>query len=157
MTKIENDPAGAAQRATRPALPKRFYAAAGVAERGGAFEVRLDEKPVKTPERRPLALPSRALAELVAAEWAAQETVIDPATMPLTILANVAIDRVAADPGATEAEIAKYAGSDLVCYRASEPAGLLGGRLLGGGRRHQQRHCRHDPCHTFSGHDSSSS
>ena len=96
MTKIENDPAGAAQRATRPALPKRFYAAAGVAERDGSFEVRLDEKPVKTPERRPLALPSRALAELVAAEWTAQESVIDPATMPpeLEITAKTWTDEI---------------------------------------------------------------
>ncbi|MEX2127479.1 MAG: ATP12 family protein [Xanthobacteraceae bacterium] len=113
------------QRAMRRALPKRFYKTTSVAGHDGAFEVRLDGKAAKTPARKTLALPSRALAEIVAAEWAAQGETIEPGKMPLTRLANVALDRVAADPEAVAAEIAKYAGSDLVCYRAREPAGLV--------------------------------
>jgi chaperone required for assembly of F1-ATPase len=114
-----------AQRAMRPVLPKRFYKETGVAERDGAFEVLLDGKAVKTPARNTLALPVRALAEAAAAEWAAQGETIDPRTMPLTKLANVALDRVAADADAVAGEIANYAGTDLVCYRASEPAALV--------------------------------
>jgi chaperone required for assembly of F1-ATPase len=118
-------PVQRAQRAMRPLLPKRFYREAGVAARDGAFAVLLDGKPVKTPARRTLTLPVRALADAIAAEWTAQGETIDPATMPLTRLANVALDRVAGEAEAVRAEIANYAGTDLVCYRASEPAGLV--------------------------------
>ena len=78
-----------------------------------------------TPAKHPLALPSRALAEAVAAEWAAQGEHIDPATMPLTRLAHAAIDGVAGGAEAVAAEIERYAGSDLVLYRATEPEGLV--------------------------------
>jgi chaperone required for assembly of F1-ATPase len=111
-----------AQRAMRPSLPRRFYKAVSVGERAGAFEVLLDGKVAKTPARNALALPVRELAEAVAAEWAAQGEMINPGTMPLTRLANVALDRVAAEMDAVATEIAKYAGSDLLCYRAGEPA-----------------------------------
>lgn len=114
-----------AQRAMRPSLPKRFYKQAAAGKYEGAFAVLLDGKPVKTPGRNVLALPARALADAAAAEWAAQGEHIDPATMPLTRLANVALDRVAAEDAAVAAEIAKYAGSDLVCYRATDPAELV--------------------------------
>lgn len=114
-----------AQRAMRPALPKRFYQEASVAARDGAFAVLLDGKPVKTPARHTLMLPVRALAEAAAAEWAGQGETLDPGTMPLSRLANVALDCVAGEAEAVAAEIAKYAGSDLVCYRASGPAGLV--------------------------------
>jgi chaperone required for assembly of F1-ATPase len=120
----DEGPVERVQRAQRPVLPKRFYKEASVAARGGAFEVLLDGKPVMTPAKQPLALPARTLAEAVAAEWAGQGETIDPGTMPLTRLANVAIDRVAADPQAVVAEIVKYAGTDMLCYRAGEPAGL---------------------------------
>jgi chaperone required for assembly of F1-ATPase len=114
-----------AQRGMRPVLPKRFYKEASVAAGRGGFEVLLDGKPVRTPAKRALALPSRPLADVVAAEWAGQGETINPAVMPLTKLANVALDRVAAEPEAVAAEIAKYAGADLVCYRASEPEELV--------------------------------
>ena len=113
------------QRGMRRALPKRFYKEANVAEGGGGFEVRLDGKPAQTPAKRALVLPSRALAEAVAAEWAAQGETINPGAMPLTRLANVALDRVTEEREAVVSEIAKYAGTDLVCYRASEPEGLV--------------------------------
>jgi chaperone required for assembly of F1-ATPase len=121
---MQNDPMQAARGAMRPARIKRFYKQASVGERDGACALLLDGKRAKTPAKHPLAMPSRALAEAVAAEWDAQGESIDPATMPLTRLAQVAIDRVAGDAAAVAEEIVKYAGSDLLCYRAAEPAGL---------------------------------
>jgi chaperone required for assembly of F1-ATPase len=75
--------------------------------------------------RRPLAAPSRALAQAIADEWNAQTEVIDPGKMPLTRLANAIIDAVADNPGPVAEEIANYLGSDLVCYRADAPEGLV--------------------------------
>jgi len=92
---------------------------------GGGHLVLLDGKPVRTPAKALLALPTRALAEAVAREWSAQHEHIDPATMPLTRLANSAIDGVRGREAEVRADIAKYAGSDLLCYRASEPEGLV--------------------------------
>jgi chaperone required for assembly of F1-ATPase len=120
-----HDPMQSARAAMRPALAKRFYERAGVEERAGRFVLLLDGKPARTPARHLLAVPSRALAEAVAAEWAAQGERIDPATMPLTRLVHVAIDRVASHAAAAVDEIVKYAGSDLLFYRAAEPAGLV--------------------------------
>jgi len=119
------DPTEAARRAMRPVLRKRFYqrAQAGAAGEGG-FSVLLDNKSVRTPARRLLAAPTRALAERIAGEWNAQETEIDPARMPLTRLANAVIDAVADRSGEVAAEIEKYLGSDLLFYRAEAPAGL---------------------------------
>ena len=85
----------------------------------------LDGRPVKTPARRTLAAPTRALAEALAAEWEAQRDVVDPAKMPLTRLANSIIDGVADTPAAVAAEAEKYLASDLVCYRAEGPDGLV--------------------------------
>jgi chaperone required for assembly of F1-ATPase len=118
------NPIEAARRAMRPALPKRFYKEAAVGERNGQFVLLLDGKPARTPARNPVAMPSRALAEAVTAEWNALGDTIDPKRMPLTRLVNVAIDRVANETDAVIAETAKYAGSDLLCYRAGDPAGL---------------------------------
>jgi len=116
------DPTEAARRASRPRLRKRFYERATAGE-GGA--VLLDGKPVMTPARKPLAAPTRALAEAIAAEWDAQEREIDPARMPLTRLANAVIDAVAERPQAVAAEIEKYLGTDLLFYRAATPDGLI--------------------------------
>lgn len=118
------NPMEAARRAMRPPLPKRFYKEASVGERDGMFVVLLDGRLARTPARHPLALPSRALAEAIAAEWNALGETIDPARMPLTRLVNVAIDRVANEIAAVRAEIVRYAGSDLLCYRAGEPVEL---------------------------------
>ncbi len=120
MTGDETKPA-----ATAPAAaPRRFYAEAGVRLAAGGWTVTLDGRPVRTPKRLPLILPRRALAEAVAAEWAAQGQAVVPASMPMMTLASTALDVVAADPGPAIAEIAAYAGSDLVCYRAEGPASL---------------------------------
>jgi chaperone required for assembly of F1-ATPase len=119
------DPTEAARRAVRAALRPRFYKNVGVAEAAEGFAVMLDGRPVRTPARRALAAPTRALGEALAAEWEAQAEVIDPANMPLTRLANTIIDGVAATAQAVAAEIEKYLGSDLVCYRAESPDRLV--------------------------------
>ncbi len=104
---------------------KRFYKQVSVAPEGPGFALRLDERGVKTPARAGLVVPSAALAEAIAAEWSAQGEEIDPRSMPLTGLANAAIDRVAPDPQAFAARLAEYAESDLLCYRAETPDKLV--------------------------------
>ena len=101
---------------------KRFYKTVTVtAERG----ILLDARPVKTPGKLPLILPNAALAEAVAEEWRAQDVDILPHTMPLTGLANAAIERVSPDPDAFAAGLAVYAESELLCYRADKPPELI--------------------------------
>ena len=119
------DPTQAARRAARPHLRRRFYQQADVEEADGEFRVVLDGRPVKTPARRTLAAPKRALAQALAAEWNAQRDVIDPAKMPLTRLANTIIDGVVEAPSAVAAEVERYLACDLVFYRAPGPAGLV--------------------------------
>jgi chaperone required for assembly of F1-ATPase len=119
------DPTESARRSMRPQLRRRFYERAEVVESGGAFGVVLDGRPVKTPARRLLAAPTRALAAALAAEWEAQRDVVDPAKMPLTRLANSIIDGVADAPAAVAADAEKYLASDLVCYRAEAPERLV--------------------------------
>jgi chaperone required for assembly of F1-ATPase len=119
------DPTEAARRAVRPTVKKRFYKDVGVAGGSEGFAVTLDGRPVRTPARRMLAAPTRALGEALAAEWDAQAAVIDPARMPLTRLANTIIDGVATASRDVAAEIEKYLGSDLVCYRAEGPDRLV--------------------------------
>jgi chaperone required for assembly of F1-ATPase len=118
------DPTEAARRNMRPALRTRFYQAATAAEAAGGFEILLDGRPVRTPAKRPLVAPVRAVAEAIAAEWNAQQKVIEPAAMPLTRLANSIIDGVADSSAAVAQEIEKYLGTDLLFYRAAEPEGL---------------------------------
>jgi chaperone required for assembly of F1-ATPase len=95
-----------------------------VAPAEGGFAVRLDGKPARTPGRALLVAPGRALAEAVAAEWAAQGATVDPRAMPLTRALNSAIDRVAPAREAVIDEIAGYGASDLLCYRAPHPEAL---------------------------------
>jgi chaperone required for assembly of F1-ATPase len=115
----------AARRAARSVLRRRFYDKATTAAAGEAFSVRLDGKPARTPAGRVLAAPTFALAQAIAAEWEAQRDLIDPAKMPLTRLANVIIDGVSDRPGPVAAEVERYLASDLVCYRATAPQGLV--------------------------------
>jgi chaperone required for assembly of F1-ATPase len=119
------DPVQAARRAMRPHLRRRFYQRAEVEDTDGEFRVVLDGRPVKTPARRTLAAPTRALAQALAAEWDAQRDVIDPAKMPLTRLANTIIDGVIDAPSAVADEVKRYLACDLVFYRAPGPAGLV--------------------------------
>jgi chaperone required for assembly of F1-ATPase len=120
------DPMKSAQRSMRSPLRKRFYteAAVGPAE-GGAWPVLLDGKPVRTPSRNALAAPTAPLAQALADEWQAQAEHIDPVLMPLTRLANSIIDGVSVTQAQVAVEIEKYLGSDLVCYRAEQPEGLV--------------------------------
>jgi chaperone required for assembly of F1-ATPase len=112
-------------RGPKAVLPKRFYKDATVQPGEGAFVLTLDGRPARTPARRPLALPTQALGEAVAAEWQAQGESIDPGSMPLTRLANSTIDGVADQREAVVDDLVKYAGSDLICYRAGEPDRLV--------------------------------
>jgi chaperone required for assembly of F1-ATPase len=121
------DPMASARRNMRPALRGRFYdIATADGEAAEGFAVLLDGRPIRTPARRVLAAPVSMLAEAIAAEWNAQEKVIDPAAMPLTRLANSIIDGVVPAPAPVAAEIEKYLGTDLLFYRAAEPEGLVG-------------------------------
>jgi len=128
-----DDPVGAAQHAVRPPLRRRFYKAvtiagvkAGQEEQGDreAHAVWLDGKPIRTPCRRTLTAPAPELARALADEWGAQGEFIEPAKMPLTRLANTIIDGVSAAQEQVAAEIRKYLASDLVFYRAENPAPL---------------------------------
>ncbi len=121
---LDPDRSGAPRHAAAIA-PALLPAGRGGGRRGRASASLLDGRPVKTPARRPLAAPTRALAEAIAAEWEAQRDVIDPAKMPLTRLANSIIDGVADAPAAVAADAGKYLASDLVCYRAEAPEGLV--------------------------------
>ena len=105
---------------------KRFYKTVTVEPVTGGHAIRLDGRPVRTPKRAELILPTSALALSVAAEWEGQADEIDPRAMPLTGLANAAIDHVAPDPGAFATMLAAYAETDLLCYRADAPAELVG-------------------------------
>ncbi len=119
------DPVAMARRDLQRAVPARFYATASVEPCDSLFALALDGKPAHTPARRRLAVPTLAAAEALASEWNAQGARLAPAAMPLTRLANSAIDGVAARAAETRAEILTYAGSDLVCYRAGDPQALV--------------------------------
>ncbi|RVB84374.1 ATPase, partial [Mesorhizobium sp. M7A.F.Ca.CA.002.04.1.1] len=119
------DPVRRAQIQMKTPLPKRFYKAASVAPIDNGFAVHLDGKPVRTPGKALLVLPTEAAAALVADEFAAQSETIDPVKMPVMRLVNTAIDGVASDPQAVLEDILRFASSDLTCYRADAPQGLV--------------------------------
>jgi chaperone required for assembly of F1-ATPase len=104
---------------------KRFYRQASAVPSAGGVAILLDDQPVKTPGRHPLLVPTEELAEAIAEEWDGQGEDIDPRSMPLTGLANAAIDRVTPDPGAFARTLAQYGESDLLCYRAEGPRPLV--------------------------------
>ena len=103
---------------------KRFYRKVDTISAAAGHAVALDGRPIKTPAKLPLVLPSAALAVAIAAEWEAQEAEIRPAEMPLTRLASTAIDRVATRRPEVVRQIADYAATDLLCYRAAHPPEL---------------------------------
>ena len=104
---------------------KRFWKEVAIGAEGAGFAVLLDGRPLRTPAKTPLILPSRALAELVAAEWAAQGETLDPESMPATRAANAAIDKVTPQFAEVAAMLAAYGETDLLCYRAEAPAELV--------------------------------
>lgn len=105
--------------------PKRFYEEATVASEGEGFGVRLDGRPVRTPGKRPLVVPTVKMAERIVAEWMAQEKTIDPRSMPWTRSANTALDKVAVQRGEIMDHLLGYAGTDLLYYRAHGPDALI--------------------------------
>ncbi len=105
--------------------PKRFWKQAQVRETEGGFSVALDGRAVRTPAKAALILPTRTMAEMVAAEWDAQETVINPLNMPFTRSANAAIDKVQTQHAEVADMLAGYGDSDLLCYRATYPEALV--------------------------------
>ena len=104
---------------------KRFWDKASAAPTHGGFQIELDGRPVKTPAKSALVVPTQALANVIAAEWDAQEGTVDPGLMPQTRLANSAIDKVTTQHGEVAALVADYGGSDLLCYRAEDPQALI--------------------------------
>jgi chaperone required for assembly of F1-ATPase len=104
---------------------RRFWTTASVVAVEGGFTVQLDKKPVRTPLKASLVLPTLALAEAVAAEWQAQEGTVKPDTMPFTRTANSALDKVAPQFDAVAEMLLAYGGSDLLCYRAEGPEELV--------------------------------
>jgi chaperone required for assembly of F1-ATPase len=119
------DPEEAVRRTTRGPQRKRFYAKAGIVQSPDGFAIILDGKPVRTPSGRALAAPVAGIAEAIAAEWDAQREIIDPLTMPLTRFANSVVDAVIDRVGLVADDVAKYFGSDLLCYRAGHPEALV--------------------------------
>ena len=105
--------------------PKRFWKAASVVVAEGGHTVHLDGRPVKTPAKAALIVPTDAMAAAIAAEWDAQEKEVDPLTMPLTRGANAAIDKVGLQRAEVIAMLAEYGDSDLLCYRAAGPDSLV--------------------------------
>lgn len=121
----DQDPVRRAQIQMKQPLPKRFYKDVSVGETDAGYSVLLDGRPIKTPAKRTLSVPTRRAAELLAEEWQAQKQEIDPTRMPLTRLVNTALDGIEAQLDAVFEDIVKFAGTDLVCYRAGEPPSLV--------------------------------
>ena len=104
---------------------KRFWKSAAAVEADGGFAIELDGRQVRTPARADLVVPTRALADALAREWNECGDRVDPRAMPLTGLANAAIDRVGPDKQTFAANLARYAETDLICYRAEGPEALV--------------------------------
>ncbi len=116
---------GRAQAHAKRELPKRFYAEAKVQRMDGGFAVGLDGRVPRTPGMKPVVVPAEAVAAVMAEEWAAQGEFIDPETMPMVRLVNSAVEAGAESMPALRAEIVKYAGNDLLLYRADSPEALV--------------------------------
>lgn len=125
LLNFEDDPVKRAQKHSAPELPKRFYKAASIESGADGFHLFLDGRAAKTPAKKPLAVSYRPFADQIAREWSDQVEHINPAHMPYTRLANSAIDGVCAELDAVASEIANFANSDLLFYRASRPEDLV--------------------------------
>jgi chaperone required for assembly of F1-ATPase len=105
--------------------PKRFWSGVTVTETNDGFGIMLDAKPVNTPSKTRLIVPTRGLADLIATEWEAQQGKVDPRTMPATRAANSALDKVRPQRAEVANQIAAYGESDYLCYRATSPVALI--------------------------------
>jgi chaperone required for assembly of F1-ATPase len=123
------DPMRAAQKNMRPVVLKRFYEKASVAPAVAGYALQLDGRSARTPAKNALAFPTQAAAALAALEWAGQGATIDPAGMPITRIANSGIDGAARAMAETRAEIASYAETDLLYYRAGAPEKLAAAQV----------------------------
>ncbi len=110
---------------------RRFWKAAEVRAADDGWEIALDGRPLRTPGKLPLILPTQALGGAVAEEWDAQTDIIAPGTMPLTRAANSAVERVRPQFDAVAAMLAEYGGTDLLCYRADTPQALVEAQAKG--------------------------
>lgn len=119
------DPYALARNEATAAQLKRFYVEANVLEREGGFGVLLDGRPAKTPGRRDVVLPTAAAAAMLKREWDGQGDIVRPGTMPAVRLVNTVIDGVSATMPEVRAEVVRFAGSDLLCYRADAPRELV--------------------------------
>ena len=104
---------------------KRFWEAAEAVREDGGWTIQLDGRPLRTPARASLVVPSEALAKAIATEWHAVDGTVDPGKMPITGLANAAIDRIAPNRQAFAGGLARYAEADLACYRSEWPPELV--------------------------------
>lgn len=104
---------------------RKFWKEASVAEQDGTYAVLLDGRGLKTPAKTPVVAPTEAIAKAIAAEWDAQVEEIDPLTMPVTLWANAALDKVALQHAEVADMLADYGGTDLLCYRADNPQELV--------------------------------
>ena len=123
-TEAVRDPQRSAAKGVE--LPRRFYEEAQAVRTGDVHELRLDGRPARTPGRSALAVADAAIGAALAGEWQAQEERIDPSTMPLTRMANSAIDGVVPRMQEVRDDVLAYAQSDLLCYRADAPDALIG-------------------------------
>ena len=123
--KTSDGPRIPGKEAMQPELRKRFYKAVSTEPRGEEYIVMLDGRPVRTPSKTILSLPNVELASELAQEWDGQVDVIDPATMTMTKIANTAVDGVTNKEDEVRAELVKFAGNDLLCYRADHPQELV--------------------------------
>ena len=112
-------------------IAKRFWTDVNVLQDGAGFAIHLDTRPVKTPAKAPLIVPTRPMAQAIAEEWTKVDSVIDPNVMPFTRSANAAIDKVAEQFDEVAEIIAAYGGSDLLCYRAENPEDLVSRQAAG--------------------------
>ncbi|WP_411035861.1 ATP12 family chaperone protein [Shinella sp. BYT-45] len=119
------DPVRRAQIQMKRPLPKRFYKDVSTDETPEGFRILLDGRPVRTPAKKLLAVPAQPIADRLKAEWDGQGEEVDPAKMPVTRLVNTAVDGVADNLDAVFDEIVRFAGTDMLCYRADSPAGLV--------------------------------
>lgn len=119
------DPVRRAQIQMKRPLPKRFYKDVSIGQTSDGYSILLDGRAVRTPAKRLLAVDSAALADRLKEEWEAQGEEIDPAKMPVTRLVNTALDGVADNRQAVFDEIVRFAGTDMICYRADSPERLV--------------------------------
>lgn len=122
---VPRDPTKVAEPSRESQLPKRFYKAVDLGRENDEWRVLLDGRPVRTPGKAVLAVDNRSIMERLAAEWDGQGERIDPLTMPMTRLVNTALDGVANEMQAVREDIIRFAGTDLLCYRAGQPDDLI--------------------------------